>query len=134
MASPQSERALRRMILRLRDLSSEDFDAVIEMLDDSERPRVLKLLAQLGEQSQPHSSTIATPPFAEVVLPSGLSPWLVARVNGKHDDGDETMDPFFMTPHAQQSLRRCAATMTPQPEKRASSPSLLSRLVQGFSK
>jgi hypothetical protein len=127
------DRELRRHILRLRSLAANDFDIIVDGLDDTQREAVLKLLDDLEGRSETAAPEATAPLLDPVTLPPDLSPWLVARVNGQGDSGEETADPFTITAFAQQALRRCAAEMVPQKQEKAPSPSLLDRLWQGIS-
>jgi hypothetical protein len=130
MSSVSQERDLRKAVVRLHALPSNDFDAVIASLEAPERAHILTLLSKFnGVHSE---APFAGEPFAEVVVPPDLSPWLVARVNGQGDFGEETADPFVITSHAQMIVRQCAATMMPQPGASKRKLSLFDRLRQVF--
>lgn len=132
MANRPLDQELRRHVLKLASFAPEDFDAIIQRLDDTQRKTVLAMLAEL--EGKPKSAGQQDPvSLAEpVMLPAELSSWLVARVNGQSDYGEETADPFTISPHAQRALRRCAAAMVPQPPAKKATPSLLERVWQGF--
>ncbi len=132
MPSALPDRMLRRAVVRLQTLPREDFDAVLETLDQAQRTRVLTLLSDLHGQPACETSLEASQSFEAVVLPPNLSGWLVARINGHGDGGDETADQFVMTEHAHKALRRCAADLLPQPARVLPKPSLASRLVSLF--
>lgn len=132
MAAPLPDRELRKQIVRLRALSATDFDAVIDGLDQDQRHRVLTLLDELEGKSEAADTNVLPASFEPVLLPSDISPWLAARVNGREDSGEESADPFVMTPHTLKALRRCAAAMVPQPTPKTPTPSLLDRLWQSF--
>jgi hypothetical protein len=132
MLSPPANRMLRRAVVRLQSLPRDDFDAVLDTLDQGQRSRVLALLDGLQGRSMPDVPTDASKPFDAVVLPPDISPWLVARINGSGDAGDETADQFVMTEHAHKALRRCAASLLPQPVPVTPTPSLASRLFGLF--
>ena len=128
MPDLQAERQLRAMIARLKNLASGDFDAVLDGLDDEQRGRVVALLAALeGADGLEHQTESLVTAFDPVVLPPDLSSWLVARINGRGDAGDETADQFEMTAFAHQALRHTAASFVPQPARRRHSTSLLGR-------
>ena len=128
MPDLQAERQLRAMIARLKNLASADFDAVLDGLDDEQRGRVVTLLAALeGADGLEHQTESLVTAFDPVVLPSDLSSWLVARINGRGDAGEETADQFEMTAFAHQALRHTAASFVPQPARRRHSTSLLGR-------
>jgi hypothetical protein len=130
MPNVSNDRALRKAVAKLHALPPDDFDAVLASLEGAERARVLALLSEFdGAQSQTSSES---EPFAEVVVPPDLSPWLVARVNGRGDPGDETADPFVITSHAQKVLRHCAAKMMPQLGRAKRRVSLLDRVIKVF--
>jgi hypothetical protein len=132
MPAPQSERMLRRAVAKLQTLPPAYCDAVLDTLDQIQRSRVLTLLDGLQERSAPDVSAAVPSPFDDVILPPNLSPWLVARINGSGDDGNETADQFIMTVHARKALRRCAADLVPQPVRHSPTPSLASRLIGLF--
>lgn len=132
MAANPPERALRRMLLRLQSLPREDFDAIVEKLENAERQRVLGLLSELEGQGLASNSDTQPADFAEVILPTGISSWLAARVNGSNDSGDETLDHFCLTPKTQAALRKSAASLLPQPKKAVRPISLLGRVWSGF--
>lgn len=134
MAARPVDRELRRHILKLRSFAAEDFDAIIDSLDDIQRGNVLDMLAEFDGVAETGMSEEPKLPMEPVILPAELSPWLVARVNGQGDSGEETADPFTISPHAQKALRRCAAAMVPQPPPKKASPSLVERVWQGFSR
>jgi hypothetical protein len=127
-----SERMLRRAVAQLQTLPSTDFDAVLDTLDQNQRARVLTLLKGLQGQPASDMHNDGPSPFEAVVLPSDISLWLVARINGSGEGGHETTDPFVMTEHAQMALRRCAAGLVLQPARGAYAPSLVSRLIGLF--
>jgi hypothetical protein len=130
MPNLSRNRTLRKAVVRLHALPSEDFDAVVASLDGGERIRVLELLSEFdGEKSQVVDENET---FEEVVVPPDLSHWLVARVNGHSDFGEETADQFVMTHHARTILRQCAAIMMPQPGRVKRSPSLFDRVKRAF--
>lgn len=133
MIARSPDRELRRHILRLRSLAANDFDKIVDGLDDPQREAVLKLLDDLEGRTEAAASVVTVPMLDPVTLPSDLSPWLVARVNGQSDSGEETADPFSITACAQKALRRCAAEMVPQKQEKAPSPSLIDRLWRGIS-
>lgn len=129
--SPASP-SLRRTVAQLQKVPPDDFEAILETLNADQRRRVLVLLGDLQGQSSRDTSSDEAVSFAEIVLPSGLSPWLIARINGSGDGGDETADQFSMTEYAHKMLRQCAAELAPQPAPSSVKPSLASRLGRLF--
>jgi hypothetical protein len=127
------DRELRRHILKLRSFVASDFDMIVDGLDDKQRETVLKLLDDLDGRTEFAAPVVPAPLLDPVTLPSDLSPWLVARVNGQSDSGEETADPFTISAYAQKALRRCAAQMVPQEPERALKLSLLDRIWRGIS-
>lgn len=134
MAYSSAARELRRNILKLASLPTEDSDAIIQCLDDEQRKTVLDMLADLEGKRNTDTQQVPASLLEPVLLPTDLSPWLVARVNGQSDYGEETADRFTIAPHAQRVLRRCAAAMVPQPPAKKAPPSLLERLWQGLAR
>ncbi len=129
--SPASP-SLRRTVAQLQKVPPDDFEAILETLNAGQRRRVLVLLGDLQRQPSRDTSSDEAVSFAEIVLPSGLSPWLIARINGSGDGGDETADQFSMTEHAHKMLRQCAAELAPQPPPAPVKPSLASILGRLF--
>lgn len=129
MPNPQADRPLRAMVARLKLLTPADFDAVMEDMDEDQRARVIRLLADLegADEASVLAAEFSIVAFDPVILPPDLSPWLIARINGKGDGGEETADQFDMTSFAHASLRNTAASLVPQPVKRPQSTSLLGR-------
>lgn len=132
MAINQPDRALRLMLLQLRELPSDDFDAIVANLDAAQNQRVITLLSELEGGHAVDGADITPAQFDEVLLPAGLSPWLAARVNGSNDSGDETPDRFFITKQSLVALRHCAATLAPPPARQQPSLSLISRIWEKF--
>jgi hypothetical protein len=122
-----NETALRRMVAQMPTMAESDFDSILAELNPSQRQRVVGMLADF-QPSEVRDEAEAD--FLPVLVPPDLSPWLVARVNGLADSGEETMDHFTITPHSARILRECAATMMPQPSGRVPSHSLLVRAWQ----
>lgn len=133
MIARSPDRELRRHILRLRSFVANDFDMIVDGLDDKQRETVLKLLDDLEGRTESAPPVDPAPFLDPVTLPSDLSPWLVARVNGQGDSGEETADPFTISAYAQKALRRCAAQMVPQEHEKVLKLSLLDRLWRGIS-
>lgn len=129
MAGLPADKALRRAVVKLQALPVHDFEAVVDSLDDRQRGRILDLLDQLNGAQPDAPLASGTTADAVLKLPDDLSSWLVARVNGREDCGEESADPFTIAPHAQAALRRCATKMVPQPLSKPSSPSLLDRVL-----
>lgn len=114
MSGRLPDRRLRLAIARLQRLDPADFDAVLGILNAEQRSRVVSLLAgmQKFEVMGAVEPTTASPD-GMLVLPDDLAPWLAARIG---EDGDgEGGQPFSMTRHARAALRRCAASLLPQP-------------------
>lgn len=132
MTHSRSDRELRRSLLKLRSLPSSDFEAVVDSFDESQRKRVLTLLAELvGAVDQPSAEpTVAG--AEQLRLPDDLSPWLADRIHGRKFGGEDAVDSISITTHAQAALRRCAAALVPQPPKTPTTPSLLQRILRGF--
>lgn len=128
MAASQPDRPLRLMIARLGKLQPDDMDSILATLDDDQRSRAISLLAEFDGNARIENDPEAMPPFDEVFIPDGVSPWLAARINGHADSGEETTDRFSLTPHAQSALRRCAVALAPAPTAGPKSPSLLDRV------
>jgi hypothetical protein len=119
-----SERALRRMVVKLREMPPVHFDAVIDTLTPQQRARVVDLLQQLeGESVESQLRAEVRAPHEPLAVPPELSAWLVARINGNPTAGEEVSDVFEMTEHATRVLRECAAELAPRP-KRSHGPSL----------
>lgn len=114
MSDRLPDRRLRRAIARLQGLAPTDFDAVLDMLDPDQRSRVVSLLAgmqkfEVLDMVEPR----AVSPEGRLVLPDDLAPWLAARIGeGGDSDGGQQ---FSITGDARSALRRCAASLLPQP-------------------
>jgi hypothetical protein len=128
MAVNQPDRSLRLTVARLAKYGDADVRAILDRLDESEKSRILALLAELDGDAAPGADQSAEPAFDDVVIPERISPWLAARINGRVDSGEETADPFSLTQHAQSALRRCAAAMADVPVTLPKPASLLDRL------
>lgn len=132
MTRSRSDRELRRSLLKLRSLPPDDFEAVLDSFDESQRKRVLTLLAELDGAVDEPSAAKTLAGYDQVLLPEDLSPWLAARIHGKKDSADDAADSVSITEHAQAALRRCAAALVPQPPKTPKTPSLVERVMRGF--
>lgn len=133
IVAKQSEKDLRRAVLRLKSLAPSDFDAVLQELDDDQKRRTLDLLQAMQPAEPDEDSAIWAESSLDVLAPEGVSPWLLARVNGVGDTGEETADRFSLTGHAQARLRACSAAMVPEKDRKRKAPSLLDRLWSQFS-
>ena len=118
------------MVSRLPSMRKTDFDAIMESLSNDQRNRIIFLLNELEGSvvDIDHSSLHDT--YAPVTIPSSLSPWLIARINGNPAVGDEVVEQFCMTEHASNTLRSCAAELLPQPKVKSARPSLFSQVWQ----
>jgi hypothetical protein len=129
MTANLPDRSLRRMVAQLKRLPDPDFGDIIDRLDDRQKARVLALVSDFDGRTDAEAEPApSSAMIANVVIPEQISPWLAARINGRADSGEETADPFTLTPAAQAALRRCAATMVPPRPDQRRSPSLVSRL------
>ena len=116
MSGRLPDRRLRRAVARLQGLAPVDFDAVLGMLDSDQRNRVVSLLAgMLKFEVLDTAEPAAASPEDRLVLPDDLAPWLAARVGEGGDGGGNGGQPFAMTRNARSALRRCAASLLPQP-------------------
>jgi hypothetical protein len=131
MARLPHDYSLRRALVRLSKLPEADFDAILATLEDDQRSRALHLLANLDGKAQLESEIEIVSDYQAVALPEGLSPWLIARINGYGEDGLESADQFVLTPHAQKTLHRLAVASAPQPERPKRNPSLFGRIWRG---
>ena len=116
MSGRLPDRRLRLAIARLQRLDPADFDAVLGILNAEQRSRVVSLLAgmQKFEVMSAVEPTTASPD-GMLVLPDDLAPWLAARIDEGEDGDGGSGQPFSMTRHARAALRRCAASLLPQP-------------------
>jgi hypothetical protein len=129
MAVRPSDRSLRLMVARLGKMRADDMDAVLDQFDEAQKSRILSLLGELDGEDNVRTSDEAPISFDEITIPDRISPWLAARINGRADSGEETTDQFTLTPHAQATLRRCAAAMVPNVVAKLRPPSLLDRML-----
>lgn len=119
MARSQDDQDLRRMVLRLRDLASSDFDAVMDALNPHQKEVVFDLLQALDPA--PDRSL----PVPDVHIPLNVSAWLAARINGRGLHGEESADQFVLTPRAHLQLRQSSKALMSVCEDRKPSVSLL---------
>lgn len=108
-----SDRAIRRLVVRLAGLQPDDLTAVLNELEPAQRATVEMLLSDyLTKQGVPRAD-----PYV-----SHLSPWLTERIAGTQGS---------MTDHARTALQACAARLFPSPPSTidARSPSLLGRVA-----
>jgi hypothetical protein len=132
MVAQQSDRSLRLMVTRLGKMRGDDMEAVLNQLDEAQKSRILSLLGEFEGGEGAEANINAPVPFDDIVIPDRISPWLAARINGRADSGEETVDQFIVTPHAQKALRRCAAAMAPQVVAKRRKPSLFDRMWNLF--
>jgi len=135
-----ADRALRRILAELAATTTEDVEAVLDILEDDQRRRVAELLAAyIGGEAPPEPPVRPRPPAAPR-LP-GLSPWLALRMRLalKLDDKPPATRSVWlgppargqvvaMTPTAMKALAACAAGLAPPA---ATTPSLRN-LVAGL--
>ena len=108
-----SDRAIRRLVVRLSGLEPDDLTAVLNELEPAQRATVEMLLSDyLSKQGVARAD-----PYV-----SHLSPWLTERITGGHGG---------MTDHARTALQTCAARLFPTLPSTvdARSPSLLGRVA-----
>lgn len=130
MSGRLPDRGLRRAIARLQRLAPADFDAVLDMLDADQRNRVVSLLARLQEFEVLETNELsAASPEGKLVLPGDLAPWLASRIHESEDGGGASGQQFTMTRVARSALRRCAASLLPQPAPEPQSVSLASLVM-----
>jgi hypothetical protein len=129
----QSDRALRKMVRKLLAMPQDDFDFVMESLDEQQKSNVLSVIEDIktedGRAAHLHAAEV---PFAAFLMPAELSAWLATRLNGNPRAGDEVVDSFAMTPGAFAALRECANALPLQSTEIPPSPSLFSRLLSHF--
>lgn len=115
MAKP--ERALRRMVARLAELSPPDREAVLDTLDDTQRSRVSAVLGDM-QRAGPKPATRIPPAAA-----AGLSPWLLERAGFSIEGHSPAPALGMVTPHAQDALRSCMAETETTAGNRPETPS-----------
>lgn len=118
----KSERALRRMVARLPEMSVGDSRAILESLSQAQQARVADMLQKL-EGNEPRRRP--SPPLDPNVLPPGLSPWLVERLGASPAERTDAADNHGMTDHAVEALRASARELDPPPLGPRRSESLL---------
>jgi len=97
--------SLKQTVSELARLSRADREAILSLLDASQRSRVEKMLLE-----RDRSSGRAEPIAEERIDMSGLSPWLVERLNGSGELTDRTSA----------TLGECAAETLPRLANKAS--------------
>ncbi|MEI9930263.1 MAG: hypothetical protein WDM89_06860 [Rhizomicrobium sp.] len=111
------DRNLRRVVLRLAVLPSEDIEGILSEFDADARARVKALLSEFAA---PIKST-ATPASVSSCDASRLSPWIVDRL--LPDSNVEIAEAVCA------ELHRCAATLFPAAAPVARRPRLFERMA-----
>jgi hypothetical protein len=111
MSVPSRDRSLRRLVAELATASSDDVEAVLDRLGPRHRETVQSLVAEMVGIDAP----TARPSDDAAALASahrlGLSPWLVARLNG---EGSAQGAPnVAVTPAARAALRAIVSELEP---------------------